>query len=122
MIRFGIFGGVLLALTLLGLSLHTPGAGTVGTPEAKVALVVILCVSAAVYLLAVTTTLHRPASGRVVWLVLLVAAAMRLPLIVSPPFLSSDVYRYVWDGRVQAAGINPYRYIPDRSGADRAAR
>ncbi|MGY8682126.1 glycosyltransferase 87 family protein [Bradyrhizobium sp. UFLA05-153] len=25
--------------------------------------------------------------------------------------LSSDVYRYVWDGRVQAAGINPYRYV-----------
>ncbi|HEY1795620.1 MAG TPA: glycosyltransferase family 87 protein [Stellaceae bacterium] len=26
--------------------------------------------------------------------------------------MSSDVYRYVWDGRVEAAGINPYRYIP----------
>jgi hypothetical protein len=23
------------------------------------------------------------------------------------------VYRYVWDGRVQAAGVNPYRYAPD---------
>jgi hypothetical protein len=113
MIRTGIFGGVLLALTLLGLSLHTPGAGTVGSPEAKMALVIILCVSAAIYLLAVTNILHRPASGRVVWIVLLVAVAMRLPLIFSPPFLSSDVYRYVWDGRVQAAGINPYRYIPD---------
>ena len=43
---------------------------------------------------------------------LLVAAALRLPLIVSPPFLSTDIYRYVWDGRVQAAGINPYRYLP----------
>src|SRR5262249_40132369 len=27
-------------------------------------------------------------------------------------FLSSDVYRYVWDGYVQASGINPYRYAP----------
>jgi hypothetical protein len=26
--------------------------------------------------------------------------------------LSSDVYRYVWDGRVQAEGVNPYRYPP----------
>jgi hypothetical protein len=26
--------------------------------------------------------------------------------------LSTDVYRYVWDGRVQAAGINPYAYVP----------
>jgi alpha-1,6-mannosyltransferase len=112
MIRTGIFGGVLLALTLLGLSLHTPGAGTVGTPEAKVALVIILCISAAVYLLAVAAILRRPARGRAVWIILLVAVAMRLPLIFSPPFLSTDVYRYVWDGRVQAAGINPYRYIP----------
>jgi alpha-1,6-mannosyltransferase len=113
MIRSAIFGGILLALTLVGLSLHTPGAGTVGTPEAKVALVIVLCVSAVVYLLAVSRVLHRPAPGRVVWIVLLVAVAMRLPLIFSPPFLSSDVFRYVWDGRVQAAGINPYRYIPD---------
>ena len=22
------------------------------------------------------------------------------------------MYRYVWDGRVQLAGINPYRYVP----------
>jgi hypothetical protein len=113
MIRSAIFGGVLLALTLLGLSLHTPGSGTVGTPEAKVALVVILCVSAAVYLVAVAAMLRRPMGGRAVWMVLLVAVAMRVPLIVAPPFLSSDVFRYVWDGRVQAAGINPYRYVPD---------
>jgi alpha-1,6-mannosyltransferase len=113
MIRTAIFGGVLLVLTLLGLSLHTPGAGTVGTPEAKIALVVILGVSAVVYLLAVAAIMRRPARGRVVWIVLLVAVAMRLPLIFSPPFLSSDLYRYVWDGRLQAAGFNPYRYIPD---------
>jgi hypothetical protein len=38
---------------------------------------------------------------------------MRLSVLFSPPFLSSDMYRYVWDGKVQAAGISPYRYIPD---------
>jgi hypothetical protein len=27
--------------------------------------------------------------------------------------LSSDLYRYFWDGRVQRAGINPYRYPPE---------
>jgi hypothetical protein len=31
---------------------------------------------------------------------------------VAPPPVSTDVYRYVWDGRVQAAGINPFRYRP----------
>ncbi|WP_261556211.1 glycosyltransferase 87 family protein [Frankia tisae] len=29
-----------------------------------------------------------------------------------PPQLSDDLYRYAWDGRVQAAGIDPYRYGP----------
>ncbi len=41
------------------------------------------------------------------------AIAFRAALVTERPFLSADVYRYVWDGRVQAAGINPYRYVPD---------
>lgn len=45
-------------------------------------------------------------------LILIGAAAMRLALLFTEPTLSSDIYRYVWDGRVQAAGINPYRYVP----------
>ena len=45
-------------------------------------------------------------------LILGAALAMRIVVLLAPPFLSSDVYRYVWDGRVLAAGINPYRYIP----------
>lgn len=45
--------------------------------------------------------------------VLVFAAAFRLELVAQQPFLSSDVYRYVWDGRVQAAGVNPYRYAPE---------
>lgn len=40
------------------------------------------------------------------------AAIMRLVAMLDEPFLSSDIYRYVWDGRVQAAGINPYLYVP----------
>jgi hypothetical protein len=40
------------------------------------------------------------------------AVAMRIAQLGVEPYLSDDIYRYVWDGRVQAAGINPYRYIP----------
>jgi alpha-1,6-mannosyltransferase len=40
------------------------------------------------------------------------ALATRLLLVGEEPFLSTDLYRYIWDGRVQAAGINPYRYVP----------
>jgi hypothetical protein len=41
------------------------------------------------------------------------ALAMRAGMLMTPPYLSSDIYRYIWDGRVQAAGINPYRYVPE---------
>lgn len=34
-------------------------------------------------------------------------------LIFTPPTLSDDMYRYVWDGRVQAQGISPYYYAPE---------
>jgi alpha-1,6-mannosyltransferase len=47
-----------------------------------------------------------------VWFVIGVAFAMRAMTLAAPPLLSTDVYRYVWDGRVQMAGINPYRYVP----------
>ena len=40
-----------------------------------------------------------------------IVAAVILRLIFLPvvPTLSDDYHRYVWDGRVQLAGINPYR-------------
>jgi alpha-1,6-mannosyltransferase len=48
-------------------------------------------------------------------IILVGAVAMRLMLLFSEPRLSGDIYRYIWDGRVQAAGINPYRYVPAAS-------
>ena len=54
----------------------------------------------------------RPAAARTIWLVIIVAMAMRVMTLAAPPLLSTDVYRYVWDGRVQLAGISPYRYVP----------
>ena len=41
-----------------------------------------------------------------------VAIACRIVALFPDPFLSSDVYRYAWDGVVQHAHINPYRYVP----------
>ncbi len=40
------------------------------------------------------------------------ALLFRLVMIGTPVYLSSDLYRYLWDGRVQLAGISPYRYPP----------
>jgi alpha-1,6-mannosyltransferase len=50
-------------------------------------------------------------SSRALVSILFIGFLMRLIVVVAPP-ASEDVYRYVWDGRVQAAGINPYRYLP----------
>lgn len=56
--------------------------------------------------------LSRPPSG---WLVVILVAglAFRVTVFFSPPSLSDDVYRYLWDGRVQSARINPYDQAPD---------
>jgi alpha-1,6-mannosyltransferase len=51
---------------------------------------------------------RRPALA----LILGTAILLRLLALSAPVFLSDDINRYIWDGRVQAAGINPYRYIP----------
>ena len=45
-------------------------------------------------------------------LVLAVAALLRLGPLLGPVTWSSDINRYVWDGRVQNAGINPYCCLP----------
>ena len=55
-------------------------------------------------------TWWRPGS---LWITLFFAILFRLILLTSPPVLSSDLYRYIWDGRVQAGGINPYRFPPE---------
>jgi alpha-1,6-mannosyltransferase len=62
--------------------------------------------------LAVWSVWRCPSSRRIIIAIAAVAALMRLPVICMPPYLSSDVFRYVWDGRVAAAGIDPYRYVP----------
>ncbi|NEA57163.1 DUF2029 domain-containing protein [Streptomyces sp. SID13666] len=45
-------------------------------------------------------------------LVLASSAALSLAALSGPPRTSSDMYRYAWDGRVQAAGISPYAHPP----------
>jgi alpha-1,6-mannosyltransferase len=50
-------------------------------------------------------------SGRALATILLIGLAMRLPLLPGWP-VSTDMFRYVWDGRVQGAGINPYLFVP----------
>jgi alpha-1,6-mannosyltransferase len=45
--------------------------------------------------------------------VLVCGLLFRITLLPSQPHQSEDVYRYIWDARVAAAGISPYRFAPD---------
>jgi hypothetical protein len=60
---------------------------------------------------------ERFALGRLALLIILAAAlAFRLLLLPLAPSLSTDAYRYQWEGRVQRAGINPYATYPAAAG------
>lgn len=52
------------------------------------------------------------ASKQALLISLTLAACWRIPLLLMPPNLSTDVYRYVWDGRIQQLGYNPYLTVP----------
>ncbi len=105
-------GALLLALTLAATLLFWP-VGVRMDPERRMdVLVALLFAGVLVYYAAVRLVLRHPPGRGALAIVLGTAALMRLLLLAAPPILSSDVYRYVWDGTVQRAGINPYRYVP----------
>lgn len=72
----------------------------------------LVVVQIVLYLSAAWLSVRTRDSRSLLVLGLTFAALFRLSIIFAPPHLSDDIYRYVWDGRVQSAGINPYRYIP----------
>jgi alpha-1,6-mannosyltransferase len=97
-------GALLLVLTGLGLwrqhAYDTDG------------FTVIALAQGALCFIAVALTWRGGLSQRALIAVLAVAVLMRVAVVLAPPYLSDDLNRYVWDGRVQGAGINPYRYVP----------
>ena len=76
--------------------------------------VVVLCGIASVLYLAAAWFVSRKATEnrRGLWLCLALALCMRIPLVPAEPTLSDDIYRYVWDGRIQEIGLNPYTAVP----------
>src|SRR6266568_2013125 len=45
-------------------------------------------------------------------LILLGGIGLQAVAVSVPRAFSNDLYRYMWDGKVQAAGIDPYQYVP----------
>jgi hypothetical protein len=101
-----LLGGI--GVVVAGLTLATPFAFEAYGDNAFIA----LTIAAGLLTIVATQLAERAPPDRALWLVFGFGIAIRAYVLLFDPFLSSDIYRYVWDGRVQAAGINPYRYFP----------
>jgi hypothetical protein len=72
-----------------------------------------LALAGVVYLLAVREFFGTPRfSRRVVVIGLVLAAVWHIEFLRMPPGSDDDIHRYVWDGRLQRLGYNPYIVVP----------
>jgi alpha-1,6-mannosyltransferase len=72
-----------------------------------------LGVAGIAYLFAVREFFSTPKfPKRVIVIGLVLAAVWHLLFLVKPPGPDDDIHRYVWDGRMQRLGYNPYIVIP----------
>jgi alpha-1,6-mannosyltransferase len=76
-----------------------------------------LTVAGIVYLLAIreffaTPRFERRVARRVVVTGLVLAAVWHVEFLRQPPGADDDIHRYVWDGRLQRLGYNPYIVVP----------
>jgi len=72
--------------------------------------------SCAGFALVATATASLPLRG-----VIVAAVILRVIFLPVTPSLTNDYYRYIWDGRVQLQGINPYLYTPRSPALDSVA-
>jgi alpha-1,6-mannosyltransferase len=103
------FGGILLvALTTCARKL-----GGLGEPS----FLMLLGTAGVAYLLAVREFISTPRfPRRVIFIGLALATAWHLAFLVMPPGPDDDIHRYLWDGRVQRLGYNPYLIVPGDPG------
>lgn len=83
-----------------------------GLPLGSPIFFIAVAVAVAAYGVALWLIPRTRVSRRVLMAVGLLAIAMRVPLATVPVGGGSDMFRYVWDARVQRAGLSPYQAIP----------
>lgn len=72
-----------------------------------------LTLAGIVYLLAIREFFTTPGfPPRVVVIGLLLAAVWHIAFLRMPAGVDDDIHRYVWDGRLQRLGYNPYLVVP----------
>src|SRR5713101_8918373 len=101
---YGLGAILLAALTICSRNFSRTGEASFFIP---------LAVAGVAYLLAILVFFSTPRfPHRVIVVGLVLAALCHLPFLLMAPRLDDDIHRYVWDGRVQRLGYNPYIVVP----------
>jgi alpha-1,6-mannosyltransferase len=97
------------ATLLLSLAICAHKFSDVGEPS----FLVWMAVAGVAYLLAIRELFSATSlPKRVIVFGLVLAAVWHLLLLLKPPGPDDDIHRYLWDGRVQRLGYNPYILVP----------
>src|ERR1700682_2130144 len=97
------------AILLVALTICSRKLSSVGEPS----FIIPLAVAGIAYLLAIREFFSTPRFPyRVIVVGLVLAALWHLPFLLMAPGPDDDVHRYVWDGRLQRLGYNPYIVVP----------
>ena len=103
--RLYAFGATLL----VAMTISSRKLGSMGEPS----FLVPLAVAGIAYLLVMRELFCTPRFPRPVVVIGLVSAALwHLAFLWMPPGSDDDIHRYLWDGRVQRLGYNPYIVVP----------
>jgi hypothetical protein len=109
---FGLLAGTVMAICFLAIAALSELRG----PPLK-SFLPLFFAAAAAYGATVALLNSASPSLRLIWIF---AALFRLTLLFnSPPTLSDDVYRYMWDGRLVNEGVSPYAHHVDSPSLDR---
>ena len=97
------------AILLLALAICSRKFSHVGEPS----FILWLAIAGIAYLLAMREFLSGATfPKRAVVIGLVLAAGWHLLFLLKPPGSDDDIHRYLWDGRVQRFGYNPYILVP----------
>jgi len=97
------------AILLVALTICSRNFSRIGEPSFFVP----LAVAGVAYLLAIRELFSTPEfPKRAIVFGLALSALWQLQFLRMPPGLDDDIHRYVWDGRVQRLGYNPYSVVP----------
>ena len=103
--RLATLGGFLL----LALAMCSRNFSDAGDP----AFILWLVLAGIAYLLAIRELFYTPRfSKRIIVIGLILASVWQVLFLLKPPGSDDDIHRYLWDGRLQRLGHNPYVLVP----------